>query len=85
MGTNLILNVKCSNQHLLNYIYDLINKKESISGLEISLYKETPKPTKSSNQNNKPNIKDNKSVYDGGWVDMEDKQAVQKMFDSFII
>lgn len=85
MEKNLILNVKCSNQHLLNYIYDLINKKESISGLEILLYKETPKPTKSSNQNNKPNIKDNKSVYDGGWVDMEDKQAVQKMFDAFII
>lgn len=95
METNLILNVKCSNQHLLNYINDLINKKEYISGLEISLYTETQKQTKSlddniqltktPNQNYSPNINDNKSVYDGGWVDMEDKQAVQKMFDAFRI
>ena len=102
METNLILNVKCANQHLLNYINDLINKNEHISGLEISLYTETPKQTKSlddkktlddnitkssikNNNPNIPNINDNKYEYDGGWVDMEDKQAVQKMFDSFRI
>ena len=91
MKTNLILNVKCTNKHLLNYINDLINKKEYISGLEISLYTKTPTQTKSLNDNVQlkkspnQNINDNKSVYDGGWVDMEDKHAVQKMFDAFRI
>ena len=91
METNLILNVKCTNKHLLNYINDLINKKEYISGLEISLYTKTPTHTKSLNDNVQlkkspdKNINDNKSVYDGGWVDMEDKHAVQKMFDAFRI
>ena len=91
METNLILNVKCTNKHLLNYINDLINKKEYISGLEISLYTKTPTKTKSLNDNIQlkkspdKNINDNKSVYDGGWVDMEDKHAVQKMFDAFRI
>lgn len=94
METNLLLNVKCKNVHLMNYIMDIVNKKQTIPGLEISIVSEHKNESKSLDKQYTENKQytqnyiptpNKQSVYDGGWVDMEDKRAMQNMFDSFRI
>ena len=95
MEANLILNVKITNKHLYDYINDLLSKTESISGLEISLYNDIKNESESSDkqpninkeikQNYKPSFNKQHKYYNGGWVDTEDKQAMQNMFNSFRI
>lgn len=97
MEANLLLNVKCTNEHLMNYIMDIVNKKQTIPGLEISVIDNTPENSTVKNETvslDKPivpvvqnhNYKTpEKPKYNGGWVDTENKSAMQDMFDTFRI
>lgn len=97
MEANLLLNVKCTNEHLMNYIMDIVNKKQTIPGLEISVIDNTPensivktetlsldKPIVPVVQNHNYKTAE-KPKYNGGWVDTENKSAMQDMFDTFRI
>lgn len=97
MEANLLLNVKCTNEHLMNYIMDIVNKKQTIPGLEISVIDNTPENSTATIETlslDKPIVptvqKHNyktpeKPKYNGGWVDTQNKNDMQTMFDSFRI
>jgi hypothetical protein len=87
--------VKCTNADLLYYIKEkLVLGSEILPGLEFVSFienstaeveiKEEPKPTQTPliNHNYKPTYQKPTPNYNGGWVDMDNKSAVQDMFDS---
>lgn len=91
--------VKCTNKQLLDYIKTkLVTGSEILPGLEFVSFVENSsarievknetnleqsKPL--INHNYKPTYQKPKPVYNGGWVDMDNKAAVQDMFDAFAL
>lgn len=85
------IRVRCTNKQLLEYIESsLVYGNEIIPGLEFvsfiePIVSEKEKPTQLTS-NTIPNIIANsnkQNKYNGGWIDIENKSAMQDMFDSF--
>lgn len=93
------IRVRCTNKDLLNYIKStLVYGSELIPGLEFVSFinnecttKEKqqtvskPETTKSSSSNTTTIRKQYNKPYDGGWIDIEDKEGMDSMFNSFSV
>lgn len=90
------IRVRCTNKQLLEYIKSsLTYGNEIIPGLEFVSFiepiiseKETiiTQPTTNTNKHiQAQNVARKQNNYNSGWVDIENKSAMQNMFDSIII